>query len=229
MQNTKKMTVSDSLANLAQSEDDLAFLEGLEDASPQSCPKAPEEVDQFYRANVKLLHSIVRPYRGLDEYEDLLQEASIGFIKAIQTYKPNKGVKLTTYAFICARNEVRMYLRRNSAKSRTAVVVSLDTGSDDDHDQDSLMNRICGHDGSASSLEDSLYIKAVFRQAMYIVEREMGHASVFVIRRTMEGVPQSQMAKELSLSQSKVSKILSAAIRELRMRLEEQGVVGLDW
>lgn len=90
------------------------------------------------------------------------------------------------------------------------------------------MNRICGHDGSASSLEDSLYIKAVFRQAMYIVEREMGHASVFVIRRTMEGVPQSQMAKELSLSQSKVSKILSAAIRELRMRLEEQGVVGLD-
>ena len=56
----------------------------------------------------------------------------------------------------------------------------------------------------------------------------MGHASVFVIRRTMEGVPQSQMAKELSLSQSKVSKILSAAIRELRMRLEEQGVVGLD-
>lgn len=63
MQNTKKMTVSDSLANLAQSEDDLAFLEGLEDASPQSCPKTPEEVDQFYRDNVKLLHSIVRPYR----------------------------------------------------------------------------------------------------------------------------------------------------------------------
>ena len=228
MQNTKKMTVSDNLANLAQSEDELAFLEVLEETSPQSCPTTPEEVDQFYRANVKLLHSIVRPYRGLDESEDLLQEASIGFIKAIQTYKPNKGVKLTTYAFICARNEVRMYLRRNSAKSRTAVVVSLDTGSDDDHDQDSLMNRICGHDGSASSLEDSLYIKAVFRQAMYIVEREMGHASVFVIRRTMEGVPQSQMAKELSLSQSKVSKILSAAIRELRMRLEEQGVVGLD-
>lgn len=228
MQNTKKMTVSDNLANLAQSEDELAFLEALEETSPQSCPTTPEEVDQFYRANVKLLHSIVRPYRGLDEYEDLLQEASIGFIKAIQTYKPNRGVKLTTYAFICARNEVRMYLRRNSAKSRTAVVVSLDTGSDDDHDQDSLMNRICGHDGSASSLEDSLYIKAVFRQAMYIVEREMGHASVFVIRRTMEGVPQSQMAKELSLSQSKVSKILSAAIRELRMRLEEQGVVGLD-
>ena len=46
MQNTKKMTVSDSLANLAQSEDEFAFLEVLEDVSPQSCPKTPEEVDQ---------------------------------------------------------------------------------------------------------------------------------------------------------------------------------------
>lgn len=228
MQNTKKMTVSDNLTNLAQSEDELAFLEVLEDVSPQSCPKTPEEVDQFYRDNVKLLHSIVRPYRGLDEYEDLLQEASIGFIKAIQTYKPSKGVKLTTYAFICAQNEVRMYLRKNSAKSRTAVVVSLDTGSDDDHNQDSLMNRISGHDGSAPVIEDSIHVKTVFRQAMRIVEHEMDQTSILVIRRTMEGIPQSQMAKELNLSQSKVSKILSAASREIRMRLEEKGVVGLD-
>jgi len=225
MYNTKKIATNSDFASAAQSEEDLAFLEALEDAAPQSCPETPAEVDQFYRDNIKLLHSIVRPYRGLDEYEDLLQEASIGFIKAIQTYKPSRGVKLTTYAFICARNEVRMYLRKNSAKSRTAVVVSLDTGSDDNHDQDSLMNRICGHDGSASSLEDSLHTKTVFRQAMCIVEREMDQPSIFVIRRTMEGVTQSQMAKELSLSQSKVSKILSSAIRKLRKRLEDQGVV----
>ena len=135
---------------------------------------------------------------------------------------------MTNYALICAQNDVRMYLRKNSAKSRTAVVVSLDTGSDDDHNQDSLMNRISGHDGSAPVIEDSIHVKTVFRQAMRIVEHEMDQASILVIRRTMEGVPQSQMAKELNLSQSKVSKILSAASRELRMRLEEQGVVGLD-
>lgn len=121
-----------------------------------------------------------------------------------------------------------MYLRKNSAKSRTAVVVSLDTGSDDDHNQDSLMNRISGHDGSAPVIEDSIHVKTVFRQAMRIVEHEMDQTSILVIRRTMEGVPQSQMAKELNLSQSKVSKILSAASREIRMRLGEKGVVGLD-
>lgn len=121
-----------------------------------------------------------------------------------------------------------MYLRKISAKSRTADVVSLDTGSDDEHDQDSLINRICGHDGSAPCIEDSLHVKTVFRQAMCIVEREMDQTSVWVIRRTMEGFTQSEMARELHLSQSKVSKILSAAIREIRQQLEEQGVVGLD-
>ena len=229
MQSIEKKMKSNNIASVEQSEEDIAFLAALEGSAPQNCPETPEDVDQFCRDNINLLRSVVRPYRGLDEYEDLLQEASVGFLKAIQTYKPSKGVKLTTYAFICARNEVRMYLRKNAAKSRTAEVVSLDSGSDDDHDQNSLMNRICGHDGSASSLEDSIHIKTVFRQAMHIIEHEMDYASVLVIRRTMEGVPQSQMAKELSLSQSKVSKILSAALRYLRNRLEEeQGVVGLD-
>ena len=81
--------------------------------------------EQFLQKNEKLIWTILKPYCGLDEYDDLLQEAYIGIFKAIITYDPSYGSKLTTYAYSCARNEIRMYLRRNNAKGRSETATTM--------------------------------------------------------------------------------------------------------
>ena len=103
--------------------DELAMLEEVDSYGNRGvAPKTEDEINDFMYRNRKLIHAVLRPYRGLDDYDDLYQEAAIGFYKGIKTYDPKKGIKLTTYAFACARNQVKMYLRRATAKSRTGTV-----------------------------------------------------------------------------------------------------------
>jgi len=199
----------------------------------QKNPETPEEVEDFLRTNSRLIHAILRPYRGLDEYEDLMQEAYIGFLKGIQTYNSRKGVKLTTYAYVCAKNQVKMYLRKNSAKSRTATVLSLESSfsSSDDKDKDNLLNRDLERMNPLNepvSMEDRIHTHSVFEAAMHILKTEMTAAQQVVICRYMEGVPQSKTAVELNTSQSEISKIQKSAICELKLRMRERGYISLE-
>ena len=85
----------------------------------QGSPRTSDDIEKFLKDNIGIIDSILLPYRGLDEYEDLVQVAYSGIIKAIQTYSPNQNIKLTLYAYTCAKNEVRMYIRRNKSKKET--------------------------------------------------------------------------------------------------------------
>lgn len=92
-------------------------------------PKTEEEVNQFLIDNQRIIHKICQEVKhsGI-EYEDLVQEASIGFLKGIRTYTPGKGSIPTTYCYKCARTAVLMVIRAQRAKARTAITVSMDAG-----------------------------------------------------------------------------------------------------
>ena len=146
-------------------------------------------------------------------------------MKAIQTYRADCGVKLSTYVFICAKNEVRMYLRKGAAKIRSASVVSLDADIDDDQKRkviDTIFDSNCPID----KLENDLYAKSIFRIAMQIVDYEMSKEAGIVVHRTMDGITQSQIARELNVSQSKVSKLLSASRKQHKEKLNAAGFDG---
>lgn len=193
-------------------------------------PKTSEEINDYLVKNEKLIHAMLKHYKGCDEYDDLFQEASIGFYKGCASYRPNKGVKLSTYAYECARNQVKMYLRKGAAKFRTATVVSLDaTAPDGDgSERESLLNQDWGeHDSlrpTPQSLEEIICQKDIMKRSMSIIE-EFPREWRIVIYRHMEGVPQSKTAKELGSSQANVSKILKYAICELRHQLTIRGVI----
>jgi len=73
--------------------------------------------------NLRLVAHVIKKYQYLDEdNEDLISIGTIGLIKAVVTYKPDKGVRLATYAARCIENEVLMMLR---SKKKTAKDVSL--------------------------------------------------------------------------------------------------------
>lgn len=194
-------------------------------------PKTPEEINDFFEKNIKLIHFVLKPYKGCDEYDDLFQEASMGFFKGITTFSPGRGVKLTTYACECAKNEVKMHLRRSSAKSRTATLVSLDVdGTDPDGtEHDSLLNRDHSEcdslHPSVGSLEDIVCQRDIFTRAMAIIDTDMTFEQQLVLHQHLEGIPQAETAKELNSSQANVSKILKLAICELVLKLRARGII----
>lgn len=194
-------------------------------------PRTAEEINEYLSNNTNLIHSMLKHYRGCDEYDDLFQEASVGFYKGCVSYRPNKGVKLSTYVYECARNQVKMYLRRKSAKSRTAMVVSLDATSPDGDgsERDSLLNQDWGERDTMRSsplpLEDIVCQKDIMTRSLDIIS-EFPYEWRIVLYRYMEGIPQSKTAAELESSQANVSKMLKYAICELRHQLTIRGIIG---
>mgnify|MGYP002513939124 CR=1 FL=1 len=74
--------------------------------------------------NLRLVVFIARRFENTGVYiEDLISIGTIGLIKSINTYRPDKNIKLATYASRCIENEILMYLRRNN---KTKLEVSID-------------------------------------------------------------------------------------------------------
>jgi len=189
-----------------------------------------EEANAFIADNVALIHSVLKPYKGCDDYEDLFQEASIGFYKGIMSYNPSFGVKMTTFCFECAKNEVKMLLRRNAAKSRTASVISLDGLQDPDSGKyDNLLERSLTDKDSlhpaAEDIGDTVSKKDMYNAAISIIREELSPEEQLVIQRFMEGQPQAITAKEIGASQAKVSKILKYAISKLNLEMRRRNLV----
>ena len=74
--------------------------------------RSPVSLDQIVRDNQRLLHHVLKRFATADEpYEDLLQVANLGLIKAVQRFDPSKGVRFSTYAVPVIEGEVRHHLR----------------------------------------------------------------------------------------------------------------------
>jgi RNA polymerase sigma-B factor len=74
--------------------------------------RSPDALDQLVRRNQRLLHHILKRFTYAEEpYEDLLQVANIGLIKAAQRFDPERGVKFSTYATAIVDGELRHHLR----------------------------------------------------------------------------------------------------------------------
>lgn len=189
-------------------------------------PQTDEEVAEFIERNSRLIHAILRPYRGLDDYDDLFQEASIGFLKAIRTYNPKTQNKITTYAFACGRNEVKMYLRKGRAKSRSGgVTVSIEASINPEDERDNLLNKdLQSYDPlyEPEDLDESIHRNILYERAERIMKRHLNNTQQFVVRQMMNKVPQSKTAKVLKTSQSEVSKILKTSICIIRLKMQEE-------
>ena len=87
MDHYENMNFDDVLASGEVDPDEIALLEAEEDPYGNTgvVPKTEEEINDYMYRNRKLIHAVLRPYRGLDDYDDLFQEASLGFLKGIRT------------------------------------------------------------------------------------------------------------------------------------------------
>lgn len=173
--------------------------------------------------NLRLVVYIARRFENTGIHiEDLISIGTIGLIKAIHTFKPDKNIKLATYASRCIENEILMYLRKCSAQK---TEVSIDEPLNTDWDgNELLLSDILGSDANAVSqqLEQDAE-RAVLRSAVAALSAR--ERQIMELRFGLtDGVEhtQKEAADALGISQSYISRLEKRIIRTLKARLESE-------
>ena len=156
--------------------------------------------------------------------EDLISIGTIGLIKAINTFKSDKNIKLATYASRCIENEILMHLRRNS---RIKTEVSIDEPLNVDWDgNELLLSDILGteEDLVYKDIEDEVDLN-LLEQAMDILsDRERTIIELrYGIGHDDEEMTQKDVADLLGISQSYISRLEKKIIRRLRKEMIRLG------
>lgn len=156
--------------------------------------------------------------------EDLISIGTIGLIKAINTFKTDKNIKLATYASRCIENEILMHLRRSS---RTKAEVSIDEPLNVDWDgNELLLSDILGTDDDMvyKDIEDEID-RNLLEQAMTILsDRERTIIELrFGIGHNDEEMTQKEVADLLGISQSYISRLEKKIIKRLKKEMLRLG------
>lgn len=172
--------------------------------------------------NLRLVaHIIKKYYTQTDDVDDLISIGTIGLIKGINTYKPDKGVRLATYASRCCENEILMHFR---SRKKMAGDLSLSDALDTDSEGNSLsLMDIVSSDDELCDKIGNFEICEKLRECIdtVLTERE---AKIIKIRYgidNLEPKTQRETAEKCGISRSYVSRIEKKALEKLREALGE--------
>ena len=168
--------------------------------------------------NLRLAAHIVKKYQSMEEdTEDLLSIGTIGLIKAVVTFNPDKSVRLGTYAARCIENEILMYLRTKKKSSRE-VSLYEPIGTDREGNEIQLFEVI---ETEGEDAHSKVELKEDIRMLYQRVEKELTprERTVLKLRYGLyheEEYTQKEIARRLGISRSYVSRIEKGAIAKLR-------------
>lgn len=170
--------------------------------------------------NLRLVAHIVKKYYQNDDADDLISIGSVGLIKGINTYRPDKGVRLATYASRCIENEILMAFR---AKRKTAGDVSLSEALDTDEDSGGL--RIMDVIAAEDDLADQIGSRELCQKLRENIDRCLDEREARIIRLRygldgLEPMTQLETARACAISRSYVSRLEKRALEKLRAALE---------
>ena len=217
----------------AHSRPDKVMYIGGSDALPQPLPRAEEAAliarladsdpaarQTLIERNLRLVVYIARRFENTGiNIEDLISIGTIGLIKAINTFRADKNIKLATYASRCIENEILMYLRKNSSQ-RTEV--SLDEPLNTDWDgKELLLSDVLGTEGDVvmRPIEADVDRKLLRDAVAKLSGREQ---EIITMRFGLGGrreLTQKEVADRLGISQSYISRLEKRIITRLRREI----------
>ena len=171
--------------------------------------------------NLRLVAHIVKKYYGTGaDQDDLVSIGTIGLIKAINTFKADKNIKLSSYASRCIENEILMYFR-GAKKNALDVSINEEIDSDSDGNALTLMDIMAVDDSIVEDLDRKIKTENLPR---YINESLTPREKLIIkLRYGLDGkdaLAQREVAKMLKISRSYVSRIEKKALEKLRKRYE---------
>lgn len=170
--------------------------------------------------NLRLVVYIARKFENTGvNIEDLISVGTIGLIKAVNTFNPEKKIKLATYASRCIENEILMYLRRNSKiKAEISFYEPLNIDWDGN---ELLLSDILGteNDTVYNLIEDEVDKQLLLMALKNLNEREKQIVKLrFGLNGTREKT-QKEVADMLGISQSYISRLEKKIIRRLKKEI----------
>lgn len=174
--------------------------------------------------NLRLVVYIAKKFENIGtDIEDIISIGTIGLMKAVNTYNPDKNIKLATYASRCIENEILMYIRKNSGqRSEVSIEEPLNTDWDGN---ELLLSDILGGDDDAvyKELEDEEDKKTIRQALQGLDERER---EIIVLRFGLDGsdreLTQKEVADMLGISQSYISRLEKRIMTRLRHEMENK-------
>ena len=170
-----------------------------------------------------MAHLFKKYYTQTGEVDDLISIGTIGLIKAVNTYRADKKIKLATYAARCIENEILMYLRK-TRKLAGEVSLSETLDTDGDGSNLSILDLIRVDDDMLEELDT----RDACRKVRLCVERVLDERErkVIVGRYGLDGNPpltQREIAAQCGISRSYISRIEKKALKKLEEAMGESG------
>lgn len=177
--------------------------------------------DTLIEHNLRLVVYVAKRYDNSTNcpLEDLISIGTIGLVKAINTFKADKNIKLATYASRCIENEILMYLRKNN---KIRYEISLDEPLNIDYDgNELLLGDIVGTD---DDLVEQEMMKSDQRKLFYEALKDLNEREkeILILRYGLSNhdeLTQKDVAKLLGISQSYISRLEKKIIKKLRNQL----------
>ena len=199
------------------------FLQPLSAREERECLKRYKEGDQEAREilinrNMRLVAHVIKKYQSPDyEMEDLLSVGTIGLIKAVNTFDSNKGSRLATYAAKCVENEILMLFRAGKKFSREISIYDP-IGTDKDGETVSLLDIL---EAEGKEALEQVILKQDIRMLYEAYEQNLKDTEKTVIRMRYglfgsREHTQREIADEMGISRSYVSRIEKRAIEKLK-------------
>lgn len=214
----------------------LHYINGPDILPPPLSPEEEREVfdalatgsaearDRLITRNLRLVVYIAKKFETATAgIEDMISIGTIGLIKAVNTFDPDKKIKLATYASRCIENEILMFLRRNS---RTRLEVSLDEPLNTDWDgNELLLSDILGTEGDLvyRSVEEDVDKQLLAAALSRLAPREK---NIMYLRFGLKGGrerTQKEVADILGISQSYISRLEKRILLRLQRDMARMG------
>ncbi len=204
-----------------------SFPKALSSLEEKMCLEKMKKGDENARKkliehNLRLVAHVIKKYYALTgDHEDLISIGTIGLIKAIDSYNPSKGIKLSSYASRCVENEILMHFR---AQKKTSQNVSLNDPIETDKDGNSLtlMDTMSLDEDMIDFVDTRIKCKSLYGYLDKVLdEREK---EIIILRYGLYGtkpLTQREVAQRLKLSRSYISRIEKNALLELKTAFDE--------
>ncbi len=174
--------------------------------------------DKLIEHNLRLVAHVVKKYYTADDQDDLISIGTIGLIKAINTFRSDKKIRLATYAARCIENEILMHFRNNK-KYAQDVYISDPIDTDKNGNTLTLIDIIADE----GNIEDEIDTKIKLQKLRVILNTTLDERELQIIKMRYglgreKELTQREIAKKLGISRSYVSRIETAALEKLRKR-----------
>lgn len=178
--------------------------------------------EMLIERNMRLVaHVIKKYYASADEQDDLISIGTVGLIKGIDSFRPEKKIRLATYASRCIENEILMHFR-SLRKSANDVSIHEEIDADKEGNSLSFIDVVAEEDTILEDVYRSIRAESLLRA----IESTLDEREKTVIRlryglREAAALTQKQTAQRLGISRSYVSRIEKGALLKLKDALTD--------